>query len=103
LSVLGLVGLVLLRRRGPMRLDARDAADEPLRLEADDDFWNASPAPLGPDFTSRAYYGEPIGSPGDGGPDGPAQAQRSLGEPLAPEDRTRPDDDLPPDPFLDER
>ena len=103
LSVLGLVGLVLLRRRGPMRVDSRDAADEPLPLDADDDFWNASPAPLGPDFTSRVFYGEPIGSPTDSRSNRPAAPPGPLDDLLAPDDLSRPDDEMPPDPFLDER
>jgi hypothetical protein len=72
LTLVGAVALfVLYRRRRRVRVEPPVAATA-TPSEPDPDFWTAAPDPLGPDFSSRAFYGRPV------------------------------DDDMPPDPFLDD-
>jgi hypothetical protein len=68
MTMLGIVLLFALRRRPPVRVERPSARSD---YGPDEDFWSGSPEPLGPDFSSRLFYGDPLGGGGPMGDDGP--------------------------------
>lgn len=110
LTAVGILLLILLRRRGRLRVER----PTPAPVGAGDDearFWSSASDPLGPDFSSRAYYGDPVGSGrdldgmppdpfDDGMPPDPFTDDGDRGD-EAPRRPSQDDDGMPPDPFDD--